>query len=352
MSARMRGENVGWRTIYHSYRPVEEYLDLLEVVGCHSSRGVVRPIDALALHLLLDMSLPRPIVLDLAGDASNGVSTLLCRSQSQVREVITVSSPPQGVTPAWRSILENYLATSNPPALAPWTELDGDADLARAVKERCGAASPLVLRPATAQTPEDLGRKIAHWLGLRSDLVVVLLALGETGQCEHLASLVSTFGSHSPYRLTLLREQAASFHECQLGLVYHRNHPSLGGILVRLRQLFTGNFTFLNLIKNTCEAAIQAGQREQAIQHPIGPLAEARHLIAEKDRALADKDRTLTIVRQELTQATAGLSYKLARRMARARALLAPEGSTRYRALKKMVRVVSDWKAVSRSSGA
>jgi hypothetical protein len=340
-------------TIYQSYRPVEEYLDFLERAGCAPAEpGPLGPVDALALGLLLAMAPARPTVVDLALDATAGVSAALCRCQSHVRKVVAVRRP--GGAAGWRGALEDYLEScADPSALTPFAEVGAD----EAAREVRGALPCVVLLPAAGEAPAELGRKAECWLGFGSDVAVVVLSLGEAGRCEHLAALVSAFGAASPYRLSLLRDQAAALHGCRLGVVYGRTHPHLEATLARLRELFTGNFSFLGLTKNACEAAIRAEMADA--EWKARQAEEARNAEALRAQYTAEAQRArqleealwhlqhgpLAASRQELAQVTGSLAYRLARRLSRARGLLAPEATIRHWVFRKFVRALQVWKA-------
>jgi hypothetical protein len=172
-----------------------------------------------------------------------------------------------------------------------------------------------------------------------------------------LAALVSAFGATSPYRLALLRDQAAALHGCRLGVVYGHSHPHLESTLARLRELFTGNFSFLGLTRSACEAAIRAELADA--ESKARQAEEARKIDALHSRCAAEAQRVrqleeavwhlqhgpLAASRQELAQVTGSLAYRLARRLSRARGLLAPEGTARHWVFKKFVRAFQVWKA-------
>jgi hypothetical protein len=123
---------------------------------------------------------------------------------------------------------------------------------------------------------------------------------------------MSTFGSHSPYRLVLARELGVGFHESGIGLIFARTHPYMENVLFRLRQFFTGNHTFLSLAKNACDAAIKAAAREREI-------AEVRRV-------------------------QGSISFSFARRLTVAGTMIAPQGSLRRWLLSKTFRALQVWK--------
>ena len=308
-------------TIYHSYRSIEEYLQLLESAGCGpAGRESIRPVDALALSLLTAMSPPRPTLVDLAGGATAGASTLLCRTQAQAGKVVTPGGQDGDADPDWTPVLRDYFAHCDPAGLAPHVEADGEAALDREACGLSGAGYPFVLLPP-AGAADDTARAAERWLALRQDFVVVALGMGDTGRCPRLASLATAFGGDSPHRLALPREQAPALHGCTLGLIYRKDHPHMDRALGRLGLLFTGNFTFLGLARNACETAVREAAR------PAPPAADSPPGAAARDA-------------ERLAEVTGSLSYKIARRLSGARARLAPGGTARYRAFRKTVRAL------------
>jgi hypothetical protein len=345
-------------TIYQSYKPVEEYLDFLQQAGrLPEDPAVVRPVDAIALGLFLAMSPVRPVVVDLACEVSGGVSTHFVRSQPRVREVISVRSPAQDGEAGWLDLLQEYQANCcEPSSLAAYADIHSEDAVSKVGRDVGATASLVVLLPTTEGSPDSLAHLAGRWLGLREDVVLVFLSLGEAGGCARLASLVSAFSGRSPHRLALLRDQTPAFHECQLGLVYDREHPYVGSILGRLRQLFTGNLSFLNLTKSACEAAIKAElvepalraqaademhKRKQAEEYYQARLAEESH----RYQQLAAQWQESQLWRAELESVRGSLTYRLARRLSRARGLLAPRNTARYWVFAKMLRVLQVWKS-------
>ena len=129
----------------------------------------------------------------------------------------------------------------------------------------------------------------------------------------------------------LIRDQASAFHECQLGLVFHRGHPFQNDLVSRLQQLFTGNFSFLSLTRQVCERAIEIAQGDQIDAPAL--LARARLIVAERERELSTVKFNGTV--------------NLASRLKSLRARWLPDGSLRHRICRKIVRILR----IGRSSG-
>jgi hypothetical protein len=134
-------------------------------------------------------------------------------------------------------------------------------------------------------------------------------------------------------------------------------------VLSRLAALFTGNFSFLGLVRKVCEDTIRAADIDNSIleAHPFGPLAGTRRRITELEHAVAAREQELAELRRrhwetECSLAEANrrsgavlsiLKHRVANRLRRVRTVAAPDGGIRHRVLRKMVSVVR----VARSEG-
>jgi hypothetical protein len=373
-------------TIYRAYKPIEEYLEALHEADDAPVGVPVTPVDALSIHLLVSMCAGRPTLVDLAGEATHGASTVLCYTQSKAGKVVQRQSCSQGNS-TWRSILARFLDHCEASCLiAPQIVQSSDPlqEPHESSELSFGLASTIVVTAAADEAPQELVGRVRLWLERSPDLFVFVLALGETGQCEYLKSLADAFDSDSPQRFVLLREQAAALHSSTLGLIYNRAHPYLDHLLARLAKLFTGNFSFLSLLKGVCEEAIRKADVDNSIleTHPLGPQAGIRRRIAELEHTLASRDHELAELRrwstelhaavgardhelvevrrrnwelecalgalnQHVQHLSASLAFKVGKRFQRVRTIAAPEGTIRYRVFRKMLGLVR----VCRSEG-
>lgn len=316
-------------TIFQSYRPVEEYLEFLHEAGCPAPPDVVRPCDALALRLLLRALPAPPTLVDLAGDASSGVTSVLCCSQIRVAKVIGVRPAARAAHAAWERVLQDYFAGYASPQ-APFSACRGEA-AGEATARAGGSLATLVILATTGETADSLLGRATHWSGLGRGVVVCILGVGETGHCEYLAALARAFGSRSGRRFALLREQASALHDSRLGLVYDQSHAHVEDTLARVRHWFTGNFAFLELAKFACTAASDAAECDRRLA-----CAEEELRCAKAEAATAEHE--LRCLRAEMAMWTGSLPFKLVARMSRARHFLAPDGTGRGWAFQKLVR--------------
>src|SRR5207237_660958 len=110
-------------TIYRTYKPVEEYL---EGSGSADAAPVrLAPVDALLVHLLVTLCPGRPTLVDLAGDATHGASTVLCCTQSKAGRVLGRQRAPRGGA-SWHAALTRFLDHYEANGLAPPREIECD----------------------------------------------------------------------------------------------------------------------------------------------------------------------------------------------------------------------------------
>jgi hypothetical protein len=361
-------------TIYRAYKPVEEYLEALGRAGDEDAPVALAPVDALLVHLLVTLCPDRPALVDLAGDATHGASTVLCGTQSRASRVVSRRRAPRGK--AWQPFLTRFLDHYEAGSLAPPLAVEfGDATLDLGPRDDLfPAVAPVLVFFAAEGNPGDLVQRVRGWAERGPDVVAGVLGLGDTGACEYVGRLVAAFDGRAAHRLVLPRERAAALHASTLGLVYPRSSPYLEHALARLARLFTGNFSFLGLVKKACEDAIRAADVDNAIleSHPLGPVAGTRRRIAELEQALAaagegcktlqqvvvardqelaelrrrgaELECALAAARRQTQDLTGSLTFKAASRFRKVRTVAAPDGSLRHRVLQKTVRVLRVWK--------
>jgi hypothetical protein len=76
-----------------------------------------------------------------------------------------------------------------------------------------------------------------------------------TSRVFNAAWQICNFDTH--YCLTPAREISPYFFQSQLGILYRREGSHIPYVLIRIRQLFEGNFDFLTLLGNNINAQVQ-----------------------------------------------------------------------------------------------
>lgn len=315
-------------TIGSAYHAVEGYLEYL---ATSSGEGVVAPplalppIDALLIHLLAVYQPVRPSVADLAAASTWGVSTVLCRTDPAMRQVV---APREKSAHQWRSILDHYLNERGVP-LVECVEVEE----AREVLER--VANPhvpaLVIAPSEDGTSQHSTEAIANWLERAPRAVVVLLGVGTTGDSSALATLTACC-TGSPYRLALPRELAPALAESRIALVSRRDNVVLDTSLTRIGQLFAKQFQFLDLIKRVCDSALEQSDLNDPLRgSPRAGVLDSQQWKTAYDlrRSLAECEQELLTLRQSVDDMTRSLTFRILQRIRRLLSVLAPEGSSR-----------------------
>jgi hypothetical protein len=317
-------------TIGSAYHAVEGYLEYL---ATSSGTSVVAPplalppLDALLIHLLAVYQPTRPFVADLAAVPTWGVSTVLCRTDPALRQIV---APREQSTPPWRSILDHYLSERGSP-LVDCVEVEG----AREALER--VANPhvpaLVIAPSEDGTSQHSTEAVTNWLERAPRAVVVLLGVGTTGDCSALASLIACC-TGSPYRLALPRELAPALAESRIALVSRRDNGVLDTGLTRIGHLFAKQFQFVDLIKRVCDSALEQSDLSDPLRgSPRAGVLDSQTGKSAYDlrRALAEREQELLALRQSVDDMTRSLTFRTLQRIRRLVRMLAPEGTSRRR---------------------
>ncbi len=394
-------------TIWSVYQPIEVYRDLLPAAEepAYDPAARLQPLDAYLIHLVLGLLPGRPTLVDLAADATWGTTTVLGLTHPRVRKVLI---PEPGTAHDYRFILERYRAESAPaPALEPLPALPGTPAWAAAWGRVGKGRDHVFLLPAHAEPDGPVTDRVRACLTADPDGLILILGLGPVGQCGAVQGLLGACGEESGRRFWLLRELGDCLLSSQVGLVARREHGSAAEVMQRLRQMYTTNFSFLNLVKKACLAAIQTADVDGAAlkAHHTGWLVENREVVAKLEasvkeardeaanlkQALAEVQQAqrdtqqraqkelqqtrgeIARLREEaqrgwrmhgracaemasmrqalwekdqlLASIRAGLTYRLAQRVHRTRQWLIPDDSRRFRLYRKVRRAAGIWRA-------
>jgi hypothetical protein len=303
-------------TVCSSYRPIEEYL------AYRAGPAVVdlRPLDALLLHLLAALQPAQGELLDLAADATGGASTVLGLTLPSVRHVV---SPCAGTAEGWPAAVDRYRKECDPPPAAEWV--------------RAGGAPPAPARPrlvlAAWHDGEEPGDRFGRWFGNGSPPVVLVLGLGELGDCPGLTALAAACGADSDRRLVLPREWAPALAASRLGVVGPRGDAAFDETVFRARQFFADPFRHHDLLRRACANALEqasaAGAQPAAAETGDEIDVDPSEQVLELERALEGREREIEALHKMLRAMTGSVAYRLAHRARRTLGLVAPEGSHR-----------------------
>jgi hypothetical protein len=297
------------------YRPVEEYWRSFGPAG-PNVEGVLGPFDALLAHLVLDLAPGFPVLVDLAAEPTAGASAVIGLNHPHVRRVVVAARA--GSREADRAVagLRGY-ALRFTPGLAPLDVIpieDVPSNLS-------GQAQVVVQADARGGDASELADTLRLWLDELPDALVLVLGMGQVGECPMIEALLRLCSPDSGRRFRLFRELGEVLAASQLGMVARRDHPFVDEVVLRLRLLYDGNFQFLDLLKSASQAAMQATRVDDEVTrtHPLSrPLrAELDALRREAEAAnlaLADmteqRDQLRERVKDLIPQTVAAMPFR------------------------------------------
>jgi hypothetical protein len=333
------------------YRPIEQYWEVSRPVDLPDAEPTqaLNPVDAFLVHRLLEMVPGHPVLIDAALARTGGASTLIGMHHPRVRRVWAVADPESLPSQRALAMLRDYIAARGS-ELAALTIIER-AEFADSLANQLGA---VILTDARAGGAAMLAEEVGHWLDKRPDALVLVLGLGHVGDCPAITALLSLCSPGSAKQLRLLREVNEVLIASRLAIVARRGHPYIAGALVRLEQLYTGNYRYLDLLWSTNHAALREANLDAdilrnhrtfgAISEEIEGLKRALHEANERAaaaiQALREQPKpeeppsAIVSIRRRLSPTPLGDAWRLAKR-ARAKLSPTPMGKA-YRLTKKV----------------
>jgi hypothetical protein len=316
------------------FQPVEQYLAELEngrdSGAPRSSLGVV---DALLTALMISLRRGRWNAIDLAADATAGVSTLLFLVHPFVDHVIL---PRAGRERRWQFALSRYLDGRTP--IAALSETDRDSIVADA---RLRKREPCFV--FTSLGGSD-GLDVAwRWLSVQPQTMI--FGLGSPDSTEWMRSLATRFGPATPFRAVLLRELAPTLSQSRLAILAARDLP-LDGLVEDLRERFVLRYHYLDLVKTVCADAWQKAAGEQFDSALLAEmdgrtrLRPAKETLRTLERAVELRQDEVEELRHRINEFKKSVTYKVMQRVDRGLGLVAPRGSRRREWLDKLIATV------------
>jgi hypothetical protein len=320
------------------FQPIEQYrVALQEQRPLAVPSSFLDALEAYLVHLFLNCHPGAPSVLDLAAEATAGASTLLGLLHPRVKHVRAVGGPLPGDRRAYRGVVEDVLR-------------DQEQPLARLEWMPNADATPQWNVGTDAVLFVDAGRagvdaEVERCLNVFPSAVVLVFGLGAVGDCAAIDALLRRFPSGSRRRFALLRDYGEVLSASRLGVVASRDDSSADVILFRLRQLFTGNYNFLGLLRSATEQAIRSTSSDQNVLHSGHCLFNDWNAEINRLKQAAQQAREDTAARgEELLRLQQTLSYRLGDRLFRLRGRLAPETTWRYRMYYLVRRSAQIWR--------
>lgn len=254
-------------TIFSSYKPVEQYWALVQ--AAHTDPPVpavaLRGIDAFLMRQLVACYPTLPTLIDLAGAATLGASTILWASmRDSVQRIVSAEASwddqPDTKQADWRALVNDAL-----PALNIQSNVVQSVDQPldqpgawQSVTPTLNRLSPLFVALAQPHgTPTEIASRIEWALSLHPNSVILLLPIGATGDSATLEAALSVCKLDSLYRLSPMREVSPFFAMSQLAVISRRDDANIPAILDRLRALYDGNFNYLALAEENVKFHLQ-----------------------------------------------------------------------------------------------
>jgi hypothetical protein len=253
----IKGRRQPLPTILTVYRPIEAYWEAVKTPDLEFS-GSIEPLDALLVHRLLDLVPDAPVIIDEAVAATGGASCLIGLNHPRVRGVWALTDRGSSQGPSTLSALCRHLGPRDAGS-AP-LEVAARLDVPTSIADRSRA---VILMHAGTGNSASLAEMVAWWLERRPDALILVLGLGKVGHCAAMASLMNLCTPESGMRFELLRELSEVLIASRLGLIARREDPGLTEALERLRLSFTGNFRYIELLRQANDAALREARIDE-----------------------------------------------------------------------------------------
>jgi hypothetical protein len=329
MNPPIRGRRQPLPTILTVYRPIEDYWEAAHRVGAPDVEPseALDPLDAFLVHRLLDLAPEDPVLIDAAIARTGGAGALIGLHHPRARGVWAVADPESLPNRQGLSALREHLGRRGPERIP--LKVIVDSELPEKLAEQTGAVILVDARTAVAR-PDDLAR----WLDARPDSLVLVLGLGRVGRCPAIPALLSLGASGSGRQFQLLRDLNETLAASRLGLVARCDHPAIDEMLERLAQSYSGNYRYLDLLREVNDVALREANVDAETLRSnwtFGPLSaeidELKQKAREADeraeaaaRALQEATTIagrLTRLRRRLSPTPVGGAWRLAKRMRR-----------------------------------
>ncbi len=238
-------------TLFSCYQPIESYLKLLAQAQQLPPRLTLSAIDTFLLRQMLAYYSSKPVVLDLAADATSGASSVLWASQSVIVDAVIPRLRWTRSAPEWRSFFAEALQTLGLPVASGYTdaELDLTGDW-KGILKLPTLPSPIIVCWGVVDEAElDITNSLDAIYRFQPQAVVCALPIGLIGQSGLLPRLINYCAQHE-LQIRAWREISPFLGQSQLGVIYPSDNVEMPAILERTRQLFDGNFQFLSLARH------------------------------------------------------------------------------------------------------
>ncbi len=267
-------------TIFSSYKPIEQYLELLQTARGIVPSVLIRGIDAFLMRQIVLCYPSAPTVVDLAGAATVGASTVFWAWMAGSMQMAVGMQPAWdvNVVEGWPSLASDGSSAQNIHPLpfigSESLEMPGEWAITKA-ELSINSLSPLFFTLAqTDGTPAEIQKRIECLLNLERNAVILLFPIGTTGESAALEAALNVCRIGSDYRLSLMREVSPFFATSQLAVISRRDNQHIPSILDRIRALYDGNFNYLALAEENIKLHLQSAKIQSVAITQVTPDAE------------------------------------------------------------------------------
>lgn len=293
-------------TIDRAHEPVAEY-----VAACPwTADGPPPPsaLDVYLIHLLVEFAGRPATALDLAARSTSGASTVALLANDRVRAVLVEEGrwpfPPAGER--LHEAVRRFVESREPERAAALQVVTGSED---SLDRLAGAAAPrdaaIAILPASEFRGEGAPAASA-FLRRFPDGIVVVLGLGRAGADAAVEGLLRTAREEDGLEVRFLRDASPSLFEATAAIL--ARGETAADRSRRIADLFTTNYDFLTILRDSCLYAIERGAKSAdkdaagriAAESPAryaskADLADATHA----NRALREENERLAHELQE-----------------------------------------------------
>jgi hypothetical protein len=261
------------------YGPVEEYWHSYEPGEARAiapaPEPVLDPFTASLIHVVLGLVPDPPLLVDLAVGANGGAASLIGLHHPQVRRVVAVCDERSPETERALSALDAYLRNAGSGMtsfdVVPVDEMPNGLS---------GESHIVILADTSRGDIGTLEQAIRQWLMELPDALVLVLGVGRVGESAVMDSLLGICDAGSSRRFWSMRDCGEVLAASDAGMVARDDHPWAHEVIAGLRQRYTGEFPFLDLLRSVNQCALEAARiDERAIKD--SPLSQA--LMAEME---------------------------------------------------------------------
>ena len=244
------------QTIFEVYAPVERHLAAAKARVAPGSKPVapLPSLDAYLMQLLGFLLEGEAVVLDLAGEATGGASTVLWGSQAWGGRLVA-PGPVEGVE------VETFDAGADGRSLAN-------------LPARCrDSARPLLVSLAIGEdAPEAILGRLQAIYAANPRAIVLAFPLGLVGQDPGLVDLLD-WARGAGLSVAAVRDLTPSLAVARLGVLYPADDAAIPAVLKRIGRFFEGNLDALKLAALNFQLSFDVGRLKLNLKE-----AEARSL--------------------------------------------------------------------------